>query len=525
MKILVLIALIFLSLPHRAFSDVCAAVASDPDELSQRLKDISVSRTPVRYFDAARRIEVVTRIANEGVMVPSAASVQGRKVIYFPPQFATLLCNVVVAEYLTIQNKQADFLDRASGDAATCLNTGGTQRMCLLRFAVDLSIQARKAIAALPAQEQRPTIDQALAFYDAALHQIVMHEYAHLLLNHLDRLQSHQMERIDAEFEADIFAILNGMQVGEPPSAMVYFFDPMASVERRTTKLTTPDYEPSACRANNAVNITNVTGTIPILLIDASFGGKYLLARNSPAFVRSSGKAHFDKPLTLTPDPCGKIADVPLKTAFDELRQVYSRMDKDLDLLFTLANKDTKTDTTRLASLTTDLGTMSTNLRYMNSLTAKSLALILRQWGLNGHDLTPLIGSPDTLFSTSEMTDNFISIDFGRLLQAQGLAILQERTDLAPRPRLDQATSYLRRAVFYNPWQSEAWSNLAMIAFKRGDCVSAAGYWERAAATLNDTQTSSIEDAKAMAAAMKKLSADPRACAAQAATFHPYPNL
>jgi hypothetical protein len=527
MKILALMTLVVLTLLPTAFaSNVCADIGGDPDELSQTLKAQSLSRSPVKYFDAARRIEVITQTSNEALMTPYAVNLQGRNVVYLPVQFTTLLCNVVVAEYLGIEKDQANFFDRASGDAATCLNTGVTQSVCLLRFANELSIESQKAIAALPLKDQQTSRDQALAIYNGALHQIVMHEYAHLLLNHPKRLQAHQIQRADAEFEADIFAILDAIQIGEPSFAMHYFFGPIATIESRTTKLTTADYEPSACRDNNAMTIARSTGGIlPMLLIDASFGGGIEFSRNSPDFIRKQGQAYLSTPPAPASGPCGKVGNVPLQATFDELRQLYSRMEPDLDLLFSLDQKEIENSTPRLARLAGDLAAISMRFRYMNGVSAKCLALMLRKWGLLGHDLTPLIGS-SALFDASGVTDNFLSEDFGRLLQAQGLAILQERVDLTPPVRLDQANSYLLRAVAYNPSQTESWQNLAMIALKRGDCGSAAGFSERSIATftnMNDKET--LDAAKFFASKMKEMAADPKACAIAAANVHPYPNL
>ena len=145
MKILALMTLVVLTLLPTAFaSNVCADIGGDPDELSQTLKAQSLSRSPVKYFDAARRIEVITQTSNEALMTPYAVNLQGRNIVYLPVQFTTLLCNVVVAEYLGIEKDQANFFDRASGDAATCLNTGVTQSVCLLRFANELSIESKK---------------------------------------------------------------------------------------------------------------------------------------------------------------------------------------------------------------------------------------------------------------------------------------------------------------------------------------------------------------------------------------------
>jgi DNA-binding SARP family transcriptional activator len=148
---------------------------------------------------------------------------------------------------------------------------------------------------------------------------------------------------------------------------------------------------------------------------------------------------------------------------------------------------------------------------------------MLRGWGLKGRGLTPLVNEVDRLVDEQTVTQHFLSEDFGRLLQAQGLATLQERVDMPPQSRLDRSFSLLKRAVTYNPAQTEAWMNLAMIAFKRGDCASASRFAEHSVET--NTEKADLEPAQFFATKMKEFSGDPEICRQNGAGFHPYTGL
>jgi hypothetical protein len=159
----------------------------------------------------------------------------------------------------------------------------------------------------------------------------------------------------------------------------------------------------------------------------------------------------------------------------------------------------------------------------MNGIAAKSIALMLRGWGLKGRELTPLVNHIERLLDTPAVADNFLSEDFGRMLQARGLAILQERVDLPAPVRLERSFSLLQRAVTYNPAQSEAWMNLTMIAFRRGDCAGASRLGQRALET--HTRKETLESTQFFAEKMKQLAQHPEACRREAARFRPYPGL
>jgi cytochrome c-type biogenesis protein CcmH/NrfG len=86
---------------------------------------------------------------------------------------------------------------------------------------------------------------------------------------------------------------------------------------------------------------------------------------------------------------------------------------------------------------------------------------------------------------------------------------------------MDVSFNLLRRAVLQDPKQAEAWANLAFIAFKRGDCATAAQFAGASAevAAQSDSESRSLFDM------MTILAARPADCAARAAALHPYPGL
>jgi hypothetical protein len=85
---------------------------------------------------------------------------------------------------------------------------------------------------------------------------------------------------------------------------------------------------------------------------------------------------------------------------------------------------------------------------------------------------------------------------------------------------MDRSFSLLQRAVSYNPALSEAWMNLAFIAFKRGDCATAARFADRAVQTL--TKEDLRESTQFFASEMNQLSPNSEDCRTEASKFHPY---
>jgi len=507
------------AVPEAALAfDGCAASLSNPDEVGREIGRRAIAQMPAKYFETVKNITIVTKSRGEAI-IPFAIEQNGAKLIVFPPLFANVVCKIAISTYLVLAGVEQQSFDQAATRAGECIDNGGTQKTCLVAFADELETRYRKAFLAQPEGGGRV----AWSMYEAALHQVAMHEYAHHLLNHFARMRKQEVLRIDAEFEADLFAITNGLQSGEPPSAMYYFFSGMSQIESQTQRLSTNDYESSACRASNVDSITGFIGSAPIMMIDAAFGGGFTLTRNSPAAVRAIAEKQFGgPPPSLNSKTCGRLAKVALGDAHAELQRLYLRVALDADLLFA---KRENVDEGRANRLVHDLSDMLKGFRYMDSLDAKVIALMLRNWGLKGRALTGLVGEVERLLADPTASANFESEDFGRLLQAQGLATLQERTDLRPQARLNHAFSLLERSVYYNPAQAEAWMNLSFIAFKRADCAAAAGYVENSAANLTSTRDNDRESVVSTARAFREWAADPETCKARSAGFHPYPGL
>jgi len=387
--------------------------------------------------------------------------------------------------------------------------------MCIEGFADELARQYGTAFARLSDQEKR----RVYSLYESAMLEIVMHEYAHHFLDHYTRIKAGKLTRINAEFEADYYALMTGMQSGLA-IALGYAFYPLAWIEAHTKIWAVPDYESWLCRARNAENIIEFIGIAPSLLVNAAAG---FTENNSPAMLRQFVREEFpETPTALVQGSCGRIANATLNDAHKELMILYDRMDKDLEFLFAKEQ-----DAVRTERLIRDLKDMTVKFRYMDVIAAKSMASMLRRTSIMGYKRAKLVSQIESLLDTPAVTNRLLSKDFGELLNAQGLAILQERTDLTAKERMDRSFSLLQRAVFYNPTIRDAWYNLAVISRKRGDCASAASFSKNAydipVIEFVDLHKSlkSLEFVRKM----EVLSVNPEACRQAAANYHPYPGL
>ncbi len=508
-----LAVILIVAVPQGALAfDACKGV-DNPTQLKEVLGREAIAQSPVQYFDLARSIRLIVQDFGD-ISMPRIGEQQQIKFILLPPVFTKVACELVLATFLNLDGVQPDAIDQAARTTAKCLDGGGSQKACLVGFAADLDRRYTQAFNALSDKDR----GVALQIFGSALHQIIMHEEAHHFLNHFERIDKQKLSRIDAEFEADLFAITNAVQAGEPESAMYYIFFPLSLIEHYTNKFTTEDYESANCRALNVENITGYLGIAPMMLFDAAFGGHALFRDNSPSTVRVDlGKQFAQASPDLKPGSCGHIAHVHLVDMRQELRQLYMRMEPDLDFLFA---QQINLDAARASRLLRDLSEMSKRFRYMDGVAAKCIAFIIRAWEIKGRPITPLIDSVEQVPNTQAVTEHFLSEDFGRLLLEQGLAILQERIDMPPQDRLERSFFVLERAVNFNPALSEAWQNLALIAFKRADCVAASRFAERAVETFTDPE--GLKAVEFFASTMKTFSHDPEKCRKEGAQYSLY---
>jgi hypothetical protein len=513
--LLVLLAT-FLAGPAMAF-DECDRNFQDPRRLAEDARKMALLRAPVRFREMAEAIKLVVG-GPESASMPFATEQQGTRIVVVPKPFARIACQMSLSTFLTVGGAPPNRFDQAAHAAAKCLDTGNPMASCLSAFGSNLAAGYRDDFAEYSLEDR----NVPLGIARGALWQVVQHEYAHHYLGHHAKLAAGQISRVDAEFEADLFAITNGLQSGDAPTAMFYFFDGLTQIESFTQKLSSPDYESGTCRATNVRNVSRFIGIVPILLLDAAFGGKYLVARNSPADLRGAIADHFGGASPeLAPESCGRIAKAALEATFGELKRLSARMQSDAELLF---GKE-KLDVGRATQLVRDLVAMTETFQYMGGVASKSIALMLRGWGLKGGALTPLVTQVDRLLENRKVIGDLQGEDYARLLASQGLATLQERTDLPAEPRLERSYALFEASTRYNDRNSEVWMNLAMITFKRGDCSSASRYADQALATHNPADKEAHEATGFFARTMKELSADSAACTEQAAQFHPYKGL
>lgn len=513
LRLLVLLLL----LPESAVAiGTCGSAFRDARDFEEKARAEAIARAPVKYRDMANDIRLVVR-DDETRLIPFATEQQGTMVVVLPMAFVRLACQLSLATYLKIDSVLPERFEQASRAAASCVDGGAPLRTCLIALGDDLDARYRVAFGRQSARSQQV----ATGIYYAALWQIQQHEYAHHYLRHFARMGAKQVARIDAEFESDLYAITNGVQAGDPETAMYYVFHPLAHVEAGTKRLSTPDYESSSCRAGNINSITSFLGIVPLVVLDAAGGGGMRVEVNSPALLRQAVASHFRSTPDLT-ESCGRLAKSDLDKTREELRRLAFRLTTDAELLF---STDAKVDEPRAARLVSDLSDMTRNFEFANGIASKSIAYMLIGWGLKGRARTPLMGQVDRLLQNRQVVDNMQSEDLGRLLSAQALAVLQERIDLPAKTRIDWSFRRLQNAVAYNAGLTEAWENLAFISFMRGDCATAAQSSSKAVMTHNRDDKEAYDAAVYFAQTMANWATNPAACKEAAAKFHPYDGL
>jgi tetratricopeptide (TPR) repeat protein len=494
-----------------AAPDAAPAAAADDDEFEWvRL------RTPLQHRPVATQLRFVARAGAGDPLFPFATR-RERPDVVMPQAFEPFLSSIATATFFQLQGTCAEAFDESLGEACSRLADGRPREEVLRGFAAALDRGFAPVFGALPEREKATV----RSLCDAALRQVVMHECAHHYLGHFELLRQRQIARKDAEFEADLFAVLNGIEAGEPPSSMYYFFSALAAMEASTQGLGSAHYDSFTERRSNVEAIVACLGFECTLLTDAAFGGGFSLSGNSPDMLRSACDELLQRP---EPDfdgaGQGRLAAAVLGEMHAELRSLLARLAADAPLLF---STDASFDPARAGALTRSLAEAARSFRHLHQIAAKCIALFLRRWGLRGRPLAPLADSVEMLADQAAVAGRFHCDDLGRIHQAIGLSILQERTDLAAAQRLDLARARLLQAVDLNPRQSEAWCNLAFVSFKQGRCDEAARFADLSLKTL--TEEGSRESAQFFADRMHEFAADEAACRARAAQFHPYPGM
>jgi hypothetical protein len=499
-----------LSVEANAFTQ-CDAMFANADELRSFVFEAGVRYAPKKYFDAAQAIRIDID-QGSGKIVPVADfNSDGQPVIIYPAAFPPMLCRMVLATYLDLESDSQDPQPSAEAarTAAKCVLSGKPRELCLKNQARDLERLYRRKFSALPASQQQ--LAYRIAF--DALRQIAKHEYAHHLLKHWDKVGSGTIARIDAEFEADFYAVLNGIQVGELPSAMYYFFQVGADMEAQSqpARSQDPGYESSACRATNINDITGLFGTTASDLVDFAAGqakpgldpkvelpkiARDLAARGAP---------------TPSPSSCGRLSAVVLREAYAELTGLTALMAENAHL-FAQRNETGAQDAPEAFALIQRLQEQARGFTHIKGLAARLLSIMVQGVGLAGSEAKL---SPQLDAVIDSIAGDILSGDYGRLLKVRALRVLYQKEGSAA-ARIDQARPLFETAATLLPDLSEAWLNLAFFAFIRGDCRKAAELTDKAIRTL--TYEKERSDLEGFRNRMRGIS-DPKRCAEQGAEF------
>lgn len=460
----------------RAF-DQCDDYLATPKALREFLLAEGVYKAPVRFFDYARSIRIETGDGPRGLIPHGGHDTEGQPIIFYPVAFPPTLCRIALGTFMEMKGEWKPFAE-ASRDAGRCADLRRPLDICLVEYGRDLERRYRHSFEAL----DQGARDLAYTVYLDAAAQIATHEYAHHLLRHVQRIKSGDVARIDAEFEADFYAMLNAAQTGKDFAAMFLFFKALADVESYSQILQSPKYESGACRATNVDDIVPVFGIAPIVILDAVTGGRRRLRRNSPDLLRrTADKLRGEGPITPSAGSCGRLRGVVLREAHRELVRLTTLIAEYGDVLFA---KDTNSaaglalGTPKAYELIDRLQSVSGSFTHLKGLAAQLLSKLIQRVGFAGKS-DAVARQLDKVLET--WADEILSDDYGRLLNVKGLNILFHSPDRPLKTRMTDAARIFEKSVTFWPGASESWMGLAFIAFADGRCVDAAKFSDKSA--------------------------------------------
>ncbi len=483
-------------LPFQALAfDECDDFFTTQEEIREFLFARGVYDAPVKYFDHARSIRIETGDGSGGLLPHATFDAEGRPIIVYPTAFLPTLCRIALATYLEIDGEWLPFAE-ASRDAGQCVDSGRPFGICLVEYGRDLERRYRGSFEALDGTERR----KAYSIYVDAAAQIGIHEYAHHLLKHPERIESGGIVPIDAEFESDFYAILNGSQIGEAPSAMFYFFKALADVESYSETLRSPTHESSACRATNIDDITGLFGITPMLVLDAVDGGGGF-RDNSPAVLTSAAdELRREGSPSLSADSCGRLSGTVLRETHGELAHLTALVAEYGHILFieptlteqTLSGASLALGAPEAVELIDRLQSETESFVHVKGLAVQVISKLIQRVGYAGTEAT-VARQLDRVLETS--ANDVLSRDYGRLLKVRGLITLYQERDRPLEARMTEARRIFQESVTFSPGGAESWANLAMIAFAEGRCGDAADLIDKMAhVASNDRARGAAEE-------------------------------
>lgn len=365
--------------PAKAFTP-CERIATASDQTLESARILALKSTPVQYLPIFESIKVEVDTRGR-IPFPLAKMEDGRRTILIPDRFPQTSCKLAIGVFLHIADSRDRIFPQLAREAAQCLDRGGGPGSCLEAMADRASERYGKAFTSLD-MGSRTSVE---TITKATLSDILMHEFAHHYLKHFERIRSQEISREDAEFEADLFAALRGVQEHGIPSSMHYFFYALDSIGAFTKALESPDYESITCRDSNIEAITRYIFLDYFYLFDVARGGRGVSKKEfeTYAFKRFGGR-----PPKMPEGTCGRLAGRQLPEAYAEMKTVYARIGRDLDLLY---GSGEKYDVERTRALIDDLRKMSREFTFNNGIEEKLVSLILQNWIWKGRSLAPLL--------------------------------------------------------------------------------------------------------------------------------------
>jgi tetratricopeptide (TPR) repeat protein len=219
----------------------------------------------------------------------------------------------------------------------------------------------------------------------------------------------------------------------------------------------------------------------------------------------------------LSPLSCGRLKKVVLREAYAELTSLTALMAKYAHLFARRkggrdATEEKALDAPEVFTLIERLQEQVRNFNRIKGLAARILSLLVQRVGLAGAE-AKLSRQLDAVVESS--ADDILSSDYGRFLGVKASRVLHE-TEGSAAARIDAAKPLFESAVTLLPDLSEAWLNLAFIAFIKGDCPKAARLADKAARTASDKDFRG--DAESVRNQMRGIS-NPKRCAEDGAHF------
>lgn len=476
------LVLIFLGAPANAFEE-CHKLP-DASALRESISRLIVLWTPARYFEELQAIQLLMPERSDALTPYAAFDTHGQPIVVVSLEFYSILCRFVLATSYIAEHPTSDVIDPVRNEIARCLQRGERFRACLNAYALALDKQFESQYAVISDDDK--SLNELIL--SNALGQIVLHEYAHFFFDHHQRIQRGEIKRIDAEFEADFFAITQSAENVAYPWAMAYFFKTMSGIEFAAHS-SSEEYENSYCRRENVVAIGDLYDAIPVQMINLVLGHKQHFTREDYAsnfgkFMHTSTPA-FDK------DRCSKLSTSYLRQAHAELVAIYQRLYADVDWLLQQDQNVWPGGLPANASviaLQRDLLNMAASFQRLNSLAATLASMVTRRIGLH-EPKTVTLPFVQSLLANATVAQSMPSSDYGRLLGEYGLALVYTPS-ADSKSRLQEVKRVFLNAVQYNPALTESWYHLGFVALIEGDCSSAADRMAKA------VETCTSEDAR-----------------------------